>query len=92
MAMIDAGAAVPYAPAATRRGKGPKAGPARKVAAKRPRAGKQRALPAQAADTPLRIPFGNKEAAQQLGARYRAGGWYAPSGVALDPFRERGWL
>ena len=46
----------------------------------------------EAAGTSLRIPFGNKEAAQQLGARYRAGGWYAPPGVALDPFRERGWM
>ncbi|WP_240046824.1 DNA topoisomerase [Paracraurococcus ruber] len=43
-------------------------------------------------DTPLRIPFGNKEAALQLGARYRAGGWYAPAGVDLAGFRERGWL
>ncbi|TDH60823.1 DNA topoisomerase III [Dankookia rubra] len=43
-------------------------------------------------DTPLRIPFGNKEAALQLGARYRAGGWYAPPGVDLNSFRERGWL
>ena len=43
-------------------------------------------------ETPLRIPFGNKEAALQLGARYRAGGWYAPPGVDLDGFRERGWL
>ena len=42
--------------------------------------------------TRLRIPFGNKEAAQQLGARYRAGNWYAPPGVALDPFRQRGWV
>ena len=43
-------------------------------------------------DTPLRIPFGNKEAALQLGARYRAGGWYAPAGIDLAGFRERGWL
>jgi DNA topoisomerase III len=43
-------------------------------------------------ETPLRIPFGNKEAALQLGARYRAGGWYAPPGVDLGGFRERGWL
>jgi DNA topoisomerase-3 len=43
-------------------------------------------------DTPLNIPFGNKEAALQLGARYRSGGWYAPSGVDLSGFRERGWL
>ena len=45
-----------------------------------------------AAGTRLRIPFGNKEAAQQLGARYQAGGWYAPPGIALAPFRQRGWL
>ena len=43
-------------------------------------------------DTPLRIPYGNKEAAQALGARYRAGGWYAPADVSLSAFRERGWL
>lgn len=43
-------------------------------------------------ETPLRIPFGNKDAAQQLGARYRAGGWYAPPGTDLQPFQERGWL
>jgi DNA topoisomerase-3 len=43
-------------------------------------------------DTPLRIPFGNKEAALRLGARYRAGGWYAPAGIDLAGFRERGWL
>jgi DNA topoisomerase-3 len=43
-------------------------------------------------DTPLRIPFGNKEAALRLGARFRAGGWYAPPGVDLDGFRQRGWL
>jgi len=43
-------------------------------------------------DTPLRIPYGNKAGAQALGARYRAGGWYAPAGVSLTAFRERGWL
>jgi DNA topoisomerase-3 len=43
-------------------------------------------------DTPLRIPFGNKETALKLGARYRVGGWYAPPGVDLSSFRERGWL
>ncbi len=43
-------------------------------------------------DTPLRIPYGNKEAAQALGARYRAGGWYAPADVPLTAFRDRGWL
>lgn len=50
----------------------------------------QVALPA--GETPLRIPFGNKEAAMRLGARYRAGGWYAPPGTDLGAFRERGWL
>jgi DNA topoisomerase-3 len=43
-------------------------------------------------DTPLQIPYGNKETAQALGARYRAGGWYAPPGVRLDEFSRRGWL
>jgi DNA topoisomerase-3 len=43
-------------------------------------------------ETPLIIPFGNKEAALQLGARYRSGGWYAPPGVDLSPLRGRGWL
>ena len=42
--------------------------------------------------TPLRIPYGNKEVALQLGARYAAGGWYAPPGVDLVAFREREWL
>jgi DNA topoisomerase-3 len=44
------------------------------------------------ADTPLRIPYGNKELALKLGARYRSGGWYAPPGVDLAPFSEHGWL
>ena len=43
-------------------------------------------------DTPLRIPYGNKDAALRLGARYRAGGWYAPADVELAAFGERGWL
>ena len=43
-------------------------------------------------DTPLRIPYGNKDAALKLGARYRAGRWYAPPGVDLAAFGERGWL
>jgi DNA topoisomerase-3 len=51
-----------------------------------------RFMDAPGGDTPLRIPFGNKEAALQLGARYRTGGWYAPAGVDLAAFRERGWL
>ena len=42
--------------------------------------------------TPLRIPYGNKEVALQFGARYAAGGWYAPPGVDLVAFREREWV
>ena len=42
--------------------------------------------------TPLRIPYGNKEVAFSMGARYGADGWYAPPGVELDAFRERGWM
>jgi DNA topoisomerase-3 len=71
----------------------------RKVAGAKPRTKrtaqtKESALPSGApgGDTPLRILFGNKEAARQLGARYRADGWYAPPGVDLDGFRRRGWL
>jgi DNA topoisomerase-3 len=42
--------------------------------------------------TPLRIPYGNKEVAFRLGARYGSTGWYAPPGVDLTAFGERGWL
>jgi DNA topoisomerase III len=42
--------------------------------------------------TPLRIPYGNKDIALKLGARYRPGGWYAPPGIDLAAFGERGWL
>jgi DNA topoisomerase-3 len=45
-----------------------------------------------ATGTPLRIPYGNKDIALKLGARYRSGGWYAPPGVDLAAFGERGWL
>ena len=48
--------------------------------------------PNSVTDTPLRIPYGNKEVALKLGARYRSGGWYAPPGVDLSAFGERGWL
>ncbi|MGD9769683.1 MAG: DUF5710 domain-containing protein, partial [Pseudolabrys sp.] len=44
------------------------------------------------AGTPLRIPYGNKDVAMKLGARYGSAGWYAPPGVDLSPFGERGWL
>jgi DNA topoisomerase III len=42
--------------------------------------------------TPLRIPYGNKEVALKFGARYGSEGWYAPPGVDLSAFGERGWL
>jgi DNA topoisomerase III len=42
--------------------------------------------------TPLRIPYGNKEVALKLGARYGSTGWYAPPGIDLSAFGERGWL
>jgi len=41
---------------------------------------------------PLRIPYGNKDVAMKLGARYGSAGWYAPPGVDLSTFGERGWL
>jgi hypothetical protein len=40
----------------------------------------------------LKIPYGNKEVALKLGARYGSAGWYAPPGVDLAAFSERGWL
>ena len=43
-------------------------------------------------NTPLQIPYGNKDVAQKLGARYAAGGWYAPPGVDLAAFSAQGWL
>jgi DNA topoisomerase-3 len=43
-------------------------------------------------NTPLKIPYGNKEVALELGARYDAGGWHAPPGVDLSAFKETGWL
>jgi DNA topoisomerase-3 len=50
------------------------------------------AQPNSVTGTPLRIPYGNKHVALKLGARYRSGGWYAPPGVDLSAFGERGWL
>ncbi len=50
------------------------------------------APPNVATGTPLRIPYGNKEVAFKLGARYGATGWYAPPGIDLSAFGERGWL
>ena len=51
-----------------------------------------RVQPNSAAGTPLRIPYGNKDVAMKLGARYGSAGWYAPPGVDLSEFGERGWL
>jgi DNA topoisomerase-3 len=54
-----------------------------------------RSVPLQktaAVNTPLRIPYGNKDVAQKLGARYAAGGWYAPPGVDLAAFGAQGWI
>jgi DNA topoisomerase III len=48
--------------------------------------------PANSNRTPLRIPYGNKEVALKLGARYGSEGWYAPPGADLSAFGERGWL
>ena len=50
------------------------------------------AQPNSVAGTSLRIPYGNKEVALKLGARYGSGGWYAPPGVDLSAFGDRGWL
>ena len=50
------------------------------------------AHPNSVAGTPLRIPYGNKDAAMKLGARYGSAGWYAPPGVDLSAFGLRGWL
>jgi DNA topoisomerase-3 len=50
------------------------------------------AITASAGETRLNIPYGNKELAQKLGARYRDGAWYGPAGVDLATFRDKGWL
>jgi DNA topoisomerase-3 len=50
------------------------------------------AQPNSVTGTPLRIPYGNKAVALKLGARYGSAGWYAPPGVNLAAFGERGWL
>ena len=80
-------ASVPGVPAATSTGKRRRA----KGAAAN-REASVRGRPGSEAGTPLRIPYGNKEIAFTLGARYGAGGWFAPPGVDLAAFRERGWL
>ena len=35
---------------------------------------------------------GSVRVATKLGARYGSAGWYAPPGVDLSAFGERGWL
>jgi DNA topoisomerase III len=69
-----------------RRSRKPKSAPAAEVTPPTP------AQPNTQTNTPLRIPYGNKELAQKLGARYGAGGWYAPPGVDLAALGEQGWL
>jgi DNA topoisomerase-3 len=56
------------------------------------RSRKRKADPNSVTGMPLRIPYGNKEVALKLGARYGSAGWYAPPGVDLSAFGERGWL
>ena len=79
-----AGSAVPQSTGPTKRSRKRKAG----ADAIPPAA----AHPNSVAGTPLRIPYGNKDAAMKLGARYGSAGWYAPPGVDLSAFGERGWL
>jgi DNA topoisomerase-3 len=74
----------PQSPARTKRSRKRKA-----AAAADPLAPAQ---PNSVAGTLLRIPYGNKEVAMKLGARYGSAGWYAPPGVDLSAFGERGWL
>jgi DNA topoisomerase-3 len=50
------------------------------------------AQPKSLTGTPLRIPYGHKDVALKLGARYGSAGWYAPPGVDLAAFGARGWL
>ena len=50
------------------------------------------AQPKSVTRTPLRIPYGNKEVALKLGARYGSAGWHTPPGIDLAAFDERGWL
>ena len=56
------------------------AGPTKKTRKRKAGADATPSAPAQpnsAAGTPLRIPYGNKDVALKLGARYGSGGWYA---------------
>ncbi len=98
-ARIDANPGKPRSPGRskmaqpkTKRGSPPKpAGEPTKHAATLSKASPGK-VDASSGATPLRIPYGNKEVAQRLGARYGTEGWCAPPGTDLGPFRERGWL
>jgi DNA topoisomerase-3 len=71
------------------------AGPTKKTRKRKAGADVSPSTPAQpnsVTGTPLRIPYGNKNIAMKLGARYGSTGWYAPPGVDLSAFGERGWL
>ena len=71
------------------------AGPTKRSRKRKAGADAAASAPAQPnfrAGTPLRIPYGNKNVAIKLGARYALTGWYAPPGVDLSAFGERGWL
>jgi len=79
-----AGSVAPQSTAPTKRGRKRKADTAAAPPAP--------AQPNSVAGTPLRIPYGNKDVAMKLGARYGSAGWYALPGVDLSAFGERGWL
>ena len=71
------------------------AGPTKRSRKRKARADVAALTPAQpnsVTGTPLRIPYGNKDVAMKLGARYGSAGWYAPPGIDLSVFGERGWL
>jgi len=84
IAFRPAGSVAPQSTAPKKRSRKPKADAA---AATSPTAQASSAI-----GTPLRIPYGNKDVAMKLGARYGSGGWYAPPGVDLSAFSERGWV
>ena len=69
--------------------------PTKRSRKRKPAAAAAQSLPTQplpVTGTTLRIPYGNKDVAMKLGARYGSAGWYAPPGVDLSAFGERGWL
>jgi DNA topoisomerase III len=84
IAFKPAGSIAPQLTATTKRSRKRKA-----YAAAAPPASTQ---PNSVTGTPLRIPYGNKEVALKLGARYGSAGWCVPSGIDLSAFRARGWL